>query len=1366
MNQSFLPDPFRMYIRLFLTLMVGAAITTAQGQTPVNDACTNATAIALNAGWVSGSNSNTAVNGPNLPCGGSQMVNDVWYRFVYPGGTVSITTQLGTLNDTRIGVSTACGVPAFVCNDDFQGMGYASRIDLSCAELTVGQTYFIQVGGYQSQTGNFSIQITSAAVTGCTSPTATNYDPCATADNGSCTYDALEAIFSYAQTTSCSSLQVAFSNESSGNVASYSWSMTGGSPSSSTSANPQITYAAAGIYNVSLTVTSAGGQQSTTSQNIIVGELLNFEVVITADNFPNETSWKLFDPNGNEIAAGNASGGATCLVEDACYNFVIYDSYGDGICCGYGNGSYSLYLEGILVGSGGEFGSSEATSVNCPPGSDCSNAIDVALGEHAAPFAESWFLFVPEESGQYKFTTCDLGTCNTVIWMYDYCNMANFDDSNAATLTYSDGFCGEQAQVTPVLGAGTEYYLRIRWDEDPLIPCDKDFLIEYLGPMAGCTNPLACNYDPLATISGPCYFNDDPECSNLGPDLSIRNDVFLSSMYLSSINATDACLVGEACVQGFGNRQVVRFTTWIDNIGNQDYYIGSPSQGTGQFEWDPCHNHYHYEGYAEYVLFDPNGFEMPQIGFKNGFCVLDLTCPNGGSAKYTCGNMGISSGCADYYSSSLQCQWVDITDVPAGTYTLVMRVNWDQAPDANNRYELRYDNNWAAVCISFGRDANNNVINFTKSLNCTIPIDCLGQPYGNAIPDCEGNCPGVIVTGDLDQSEELDYTDVQLYLDNILNNTASVNPCTDINSDSAITVMDAALITDCLIHGTEHIDEFGVHNHCVFDLNIINPQHTVTLSIGSLNTSEGYFDIYILNPDCKVVGYEFNISGATIASVENLVSADIFNVTPQALIGGNKVIGLSLYDEQIPKNYAPTPLLRIHYVVLNAASICISEVVDIVNEDYHGVIKVAGPCVPVTQTSFADFSAVPTTICFGGQVQFTDLSTNGTNSWSWNFTGGSPSFSSEQNPVVTYNTPGFYTVSLTASNGTDTDTKTRVNYIEVLANGPTCVDCNGVPGGTAYTDDCGTCVGGNTGLQPCNACNVDGGVLTTTTNHLNLCIGDGDPNLLHLQVTGNVGAGMFGLARQSDQQIIATNTTGNFNMENYPAVNYVAGHISVPNLSVLQGITNVNQLSGCFDLSNFIQVTTVQLSGGTITAMNGTTACGDDGIPSLLSFGVTGAQGPSHRWAVLSQNGSTVLLSNTTGTFNFDQLGPGNYRVVRGVYSGVNPATINPLALPPCVVASNVINITITSCAPLMQVEPNPTSGVNTVSFTAKEEARYTLEVYDMQSRRIQTIFDQTTQHGLPYRVTFDGTFLPNGVYIYRLTSGSEVEVARFMIAK
>ena len=64
---------------------------------------------------------------------------------------------------------------------------------------------------------------------------------------------------------------------------------------------------------------------------------------------------------------------------------------------------------------------------------------------------------------------------------------------------------------------------------------------------------------------------------------------------------------------------------------------------------------------------------------------MDLECSGGGSFQYGCGNMGISSGCGDIYDASLDCQWIDVTNVPAGDYTLVVRVNWDRSPDALGR---------------------------------------------------------------------------------------------------------------------------------------------------------------------------------------------------------------------------------------------------------------------------------------------------------------------------------------------------------------------------------------------------------------------------------------------------------------------------------------------------------------------------------------------------------------------------------------------------------------------------------------------------------------------------------------------------------
>lgn len=93
-------------------------------------------------------------------------------------------------------------------------------------------------------------------------------------------------------------------------------------------------------------------------------------VSITFDNYPEETSWSLVNAAGATVASGGTYGsqadGSTwsdtfCLPDD-CYDFVINDVYGDGICCSYGNGSYSVTGGGSTLASGGTFTSSETTN--------------------------------------------------------------------------------------------------------------------------------------------------------------------------------------------------------------------------------------------------------------------------------------------------------------------------------------------------------------------------------------------------------------------------------------------------------------------------------------------------------------------------------------------------------------------------------------------------------------------------------------------------------------------------------------------------------------------------------------------------------------------------------------------------------------------------------------------------------------------------------------------------------------------------------------------------------------------------------------------------------------------------------------------
>jgi len=164
---------------------------------------------------------------------------------------------------------------------------------------------------------------------------------------------------------------------------------------------------------------------------------------------------------------------STCTVDDpeSClfcdgiyYEFTINDSYGDGICCSYGEGSYSVTADGEVVASGGDFGSSEST-LFCVDSLAC---IAVSLTPDAYPGETSWTLsnaatgeIVLEGDGTeglFGSATCTSG-CNDA-------NACNFDGSDL-----NDGSCDYSC--------------------------------------IGCTDSAAANYDPNATVdSGDCVYCD------------------------------------------------------------------------------------------------------------------------------------------------------------------------------------------------------------------------------------------------------------------------------------------------------------------------------------------------------------------------------------------------------------------------------------------------------------------------------------------------------------------------------------------------------------------------------------------------------------------------------------------------------------------------------------------------------------------------------------------------------------------------------------------------------------------------------------------------------------------------------------------
>jgi Lysyl oxidase len=181
------------------------------------------------------------------------------------------------------------------------------------------------------------------------------------------------------------------------------------------------------------------------------------------------------------------------------------------------------------------------------------------------------------------------------------------------------------------------------------------------------------------------------------PDLQLVASLMTNSWVVSSdVFPANDCAVVEGCVGGSGLRLLLRFDTVTANIGAGDVQVGAPPApgvSNDMFQWSQCHMHHHVTRYTTYELLGPGGVVF--TGRKQSFCLEDVqrTSPGLPSRGYTCLNQGISRGWADSYSRGLPCQWIDITDIPSGDYTLRVTVNPDHTlPESDyTNNELTFD---------------------------------------------------------------------------------------------------------------------------------------------------------------------------------------------------------------------------------------------------------------------------------------------------------------------------------------------------------------------------------------------------------------------------------------------------------------------------------------------------------------------------------------------------------------------------------------------------------------------------------------------------------------------------------------------------
>ncbi|XP_040000003.1 protein-lysine 6-oxidase-like [Xiphias gladius] len=184
---------------------------------------------------------------------------------------------------------------------------------------------------------------------------------------------------------------------------------------------------------------------------------------------------------------------------------------------------------------------------------------------------------------------------------------------------------------------------------------------------------------PPGTGYGTSFFQNG--LPDLVPDpYAIQAGAYIQRMQMYALRcaAEENCLARSAygpAVRDIDFRVLLRFPQKVKNQGTTDFLPVKPRY---QWDWHSCHQHYHsMDAFSNYDLLDVATGRKVAEGHKASFCLEDTGCDPGFRRRYACTShtQGLSPGCHDVYAANIDCQWIDITDVPPGNYILKVTVN-------------------------------------------------------------------------------------------------------------------------------------------------------------------------------------------------------------------------------------------------------------------------------------------------------------------------------------------------------------------------------------------------------------------------------------------------------------------------------------------------------------------------------------------------------------------------------------------------------------------------------------------------------------------------------------------------------------------
>src|SRR4029078_7201538 len=79
---------------------------------------------------------------------------------------------------------------------------------------------------------------------------------------------------------------------------------------------------------------------------------------------------------------------------------------------------------------------------------------------------------------------------------------------------------------------------------------------------------------------------------------------------------------------------------------------------------------------------------------------------------------------------------------------------------------------------------------------------------------------------------------------------------------------------------------------------------------------------------------------------------------------------------------------------------------------------------------------------------------------------------------------------------------------------------------------------------------------------------------------------------------------------------------------------------------------------------------------------------------------------------------------------------------------------------------PNPFPSTATIEFEVTNTSDVSVEIYDLNGKKVAELYNAKAEAGLTYQVQLDGNELPAGIYIYRINAADHVYNDRLILIK